>query len=95
MAMTLLAAPSTTMSITCFSRGREGLQSLQDVGAKREGAAVLLVQLQGVIDAIQQILIAEGLLHKLKSALFHRLHGHWHIPVAGDKDHRQHRSHAI
>ena len=38
---------------------------------------------------IDQLLGGERLLQKIVGTVFHRLHGHRHVAVAGDQDHRQ------
>jgi len=64
----------------CHARG--------DVRPLRPQCALLLVVLQRVLDADDERLVVEGLLDEVHGAALHGLHGHGHIAVAGDHDHR-------
>jgi hypothetical protein len=51
-----------------------------------EGAARLV---EHALDQAEQLFFLEGLLDEVHRALLHRRHGHRHVAVAGDEDHRQ------
>src|SRR5438105_14538025 len=47
-----------------------------------------LIAIQGLMDRIQQVLVAEGLGQELHRARFHGLHGHWNISMTSDENDR-------
>ena len=57
--------------------------------------AVLGVLLEGCVDAVEQFLIAERFLQEVEGAVFHGLHRHGDVAVAGDQNDGDQRAGAI
>jgi hypothetical protein len=47
--------------------------------------APLRVAGDGALDAVEQVLVVEGLLDEVKGARLYRAHSHLHVAVAGDE----------
>jgi hypothetical protein len=53
------------------------------------------VLLERLVDAVDQVLVAKGLLDEVDRAVLHRLDRHRHVAVAGDEDDRHDRMHLV
>ena len=69
---------------------RERLESLPDHVALGEHATAAHL-FQRLVDAVQQVLVAERLLDEIDGARLHCLDGHRHVAVSRDEDDRQDR----
>src|SRR5437667_368773 len=67
----------------------EPREALAELLALRLGAAHLAVHLEGVGDAVEQELAAEGLLDEVDGARLHGPHRRRYVAVSGDHDHRE------
>src|SRR5213080_4304551 len=67
----------------------EPREALAELLALRLGAAHLAVHLEGVSDAVEQELAAEGLLDEVDGARLHGPHRRRYVAVSGDHDHRE------
>src|SRR5438094_2243105 len=70
-------------------RRGEPREALAELLALRLGAAHLAVHLEGVGDAVEQVLAAEGLLDEVDGARLHGPHRRRYVAVSGDHDHRE------
>ena len=73
---------------TSRSRGVSESRRSRILACSLERGAVARVALEGPLDAIDEILIAEGLLQEVEGALLHGLDRHRDVTVAGDEDDR-------
>jgi hypothetical protein len=76
---------------TSRSRGVSDSSRFADHVAPRQHAAAARVELERLVDAVEQVLVAERLLDEVDRAGLHRLDRHRHVAVAGDEDDRQDR----
>jgi hypothetical protein len=58
------------------------------VRALEVAVAQLGVAGDGPLDAVEQVLVVEGLLDEVEGARLHRAHRHLHVAMAGDEDDR-------
>ena len=67
-----------------FARGQGGEQGAQSC-LLQVAVPPLRVAGDGALDAVEQVLVVEGLLDEVKGARLHGAHGHLHVAVAGDE----------
>ena len=60
-----------------------------DVVAAGCGALTFGIQGERLFNQIFKVVIGEGLLDEVERAFFQRRHGHRHVAMTGDEDHRQ------
>src|SRR5688572_24761459 len=70
---------------------RQSFETAPYVVALAERSAIAAVFLQRLVDAIDEVLVAERLLDEIDRARLHGLHCHRHVAVTGDEDDRQDR----
>ena len=69
---------------------RQRVEPLANAGALTERRAILAIPLQRPLNAVDQILVPEGLLQEIKGSVLHGFDRHGDIAVSGDEDHGNH-----
>src|SRR3954463_8579884 len=72
-----------------FARGQR-FETMRNLCAPSDAFAIFGILLQSVVDAIEQLLIAERFLYEFEGAFLHGLYRHWNVAMSSDKDHRKH-----
>ncbi len=66
---------------------RERISPLLNTVLLTELRAIAAVFFQSALHAIQEVLVAEGLLQEVERALLHGFYGHGNVAMPGDEDH--------
>ena len=66
----------------------QAVESLRNLGMLLLLFAAFGIGLQGLANAVQQVLVAERLLDEVDCALLHRIDGHRHVAMSRDENYR-------